>query len=58
MYRSLFERFIKEEDGDANVEYSLIVALVSVVQVVAWKQLAGTLNTKMNAIATAFSPSQ
>ncbi len=50
--RTMFSRFVKEEDGATAIEYGLIAALISVAIIGAVSALGGSLDTKFNFIAT------
>lgn len=47
-------RFFKGEQGQAMVEYALILALVAAVCIAAMKPIAGALNSVFQAVASSF----
>ena len=48
----MLKRFFKEESGQGMVEYGLIIALVSIVLIVALMAMNGGLNTIFTKIST------
>ena len=54
--KNLFVRFVREEEGQDLIEYSLLAALIAVACIVAMKALAVNINgifTKIGAALTA-----
>ena len=50
--KNMMNWIANEEEGQGMVEYALILALISIVAIVALKALGGTVNTKFNEINT------
>lgn len=42
--KNLFNRFVREEEGQDLIEYSLLAALIAVACITAMKALAGDIN--------------
>ncbi len=53
MIKSYVRSLRDEEEGQALVEYTLIVALISVVAIAALTTIGGDINTILNAVGTA-----
>jgi pilus assembly protein Flp/PilA len=51
----LISNMRNREDGQALVEYALILALVSIVSISALTLLGGNINTLLNGVATTIS---
>ena len=51
--QNLMNRFVKEEEGQDLIEYSLLAALIAVACIAAMKLLAGDINGIFGAIGTA-----
>lgn len=47
---NLWSEFVKEESGQGLVEYGLILALVSIVVIVALRAIGTTLNNKFKTV--------
>ncbi len=48
--KTLFEKFVKDEDGATAIEYGLIAALISVAIIAAVRSVGGSLNTTFSEI--------
>jgi pilus assembly protein Flp/PilA len=53
--KNLFVRFVREEEGQDLIEYSLLAALIAVACIVAMKALAVNINGIFTKIGTALS---
>jgi pilus assembly protein Flp/PilA len=51
--KNLVNRFVREEEGQDLIEYSLLAALIAVASVLAMQTLAGKINDIFTAIGTA-----
>ena len=51
--KTLFEKFVKDEDGATAIEYGLIAALISVAIIAGVRAVGGSLNTTFTNINTA-----
>jgi len=51
--KNLFVRFVREEEGQDLIEYSLLAALIAVASIVAMKALATEINGIFNKIGSA-----
>ncbi|MDD2868894.1 Flp family type IVb pilin [Neomegalonema sp.] len=56
--RTMFSRFVKEEDGATAIEYGLLAALISVVIIGAVTLLGENVSAKFNTIATEIGAAQ
>ncbi len=50
--RTMFSRFVKEEDGATAIEYGLLAALISVVIIGAVSALGTSVSSQFNKIAS------
>ncbi len=51
--KNLFNRFVREEEGQDLIEYALLLGLIAVATVTAITTLAGTITTRFTAANTA-----
>ncbi|NCB46352.1 Flp family type IVb pilin [bacterium] len=51
----LIRRFVKEEEGQALVEYALIIGLISVVAIAALSLVSGTVGDMFDSISGSIS---
>ena len=54
----MIKQFINDENGASLVEYVLLVAMIGVVCLIAFRFLGNTLNNRLNTIASNISKSQ
>ena len=52
----LIRRFVKEEEGQALVEYALIIGLISVVAIAALSLISGTVGDMFDSVSASISP--
>ena len=43
--KNLVNRFVREEEGQDLIEYSLLAALIGIAAIVVWQQLVATVGT-------------
>ena len=55
-YMNLVKRLIKEEEGQGMIEYVLIVALISIVAIVAINLVGGKVKNTWNSTENALTP--
>ena len=51
--KNLFNRFVREEQGQDLIEYALLAGLISLASVAAITTLGGAIQTKMTAVGAA-----
>jgi pilus assembly protein Flp/PilA len=51
----LIRRFVKEEEGQALVEYALIIGLISVVAIAALSLVSGTVGDMFDSVSNSIS---
>jgi len=51
----LIRRFVKEEEGQALVEYALIIGLISVVAIAALSLISGTVGDMFDSVSASIS---
>ncbi|MDD2624099.1 MAG: Flp family type IVb pilin [Candidatus Riflebacteria bacterium] len=51
----LIRRFVKEEEGQALVEYALIIGLISVVAIAALSLISGTVGDMFDSVSGSIS---
>ncbi len=51
----LLRRFVKEEEGQALVEYALIIGLISVVAIAALSLISGTVGDMFDSVSGSIS---
>lgn len=53
--KTLFNRFVKDEDGATAIEYGLIAALIAVAIIAMVKAVGGSLNTTFSTVNSALN---
>lgn len=53
MLKKIFKSLLGSENGATAIEYTLIAALISIVCIIAFRQLGSTMNDKLTAVSQA-----